>query len=192
MFRTYIDTIYQTICDNSSFEFYGEDLKAAGTYTHLISNSESCDTTIVLFLSIVPTYSEQITAEITQGESYTLNNKTYTMAGTYYDTLTASNGCDSVITLILSVKSGIEEINNNNGIIIYPNPAKDYITIENIECSTEHITINIYDTQGKLVLSEIKPMATTYTLNTTSLHSGVYYVNILSNNQTISHKLIIK
>ncbi|MBR1774247.1 MAG: choice-of-anchor J domain-containing protein [Bacteroidales bacterium] len=185
------DTIYQTICDNSSFEFYGEDLKAAGTYTHLISNSESCDTTIVLFLSIVPTYSEQITAEITQGESYTLNNKTYTMAGTYYDTLTASNGCDSVITLILSVKSGIDDITNNNEIIIYPNPAKDFVVIKNIECSTEYITINIYNTQGKLILSEIKPKATTYTINTTSLPEGVYYVNILSDNQIISRKLII-
>ncbi|MBR1774248.1 MAG: T9SS type A sorting domain-containing protein [Bacteroidales bacterium] len=186
------EILEETICDNTSYTFADEILTKTGIYTKKFTSFSNCDSIVELHLTVLPTYTEQITAEITQGESYTLNNKSYTMAGTYYDTLTASNGCDSVITLILSVKSGIEEINNNNGIIIYPNPAKDYITIENIECSTEHITINIYDTQGKLVLSEIKPMATTYTLNTTSLHSGVYYVNILSNNQTISHKLIIK
>ena len=46
---------------------------------------------------------------ICQGSSYTFNNRNITEAGTYYDTLTAVNGCDSIVTLILQVSKPKED-----------------------------------------------------------------------------------
>jgi len=47
-------------------------------------------------------------------DSYTLNGQTYTQSGTYTQTLTAANGCDSTITLNLTLNfTGIDELGTN-------------------------------------------------------------------------------
>lgn len=43
------------------------------------------------------------TADICQGQTYTVGSSTYTMAGTYTDTIPLPGGCDSVITTTLTV-----------------------------------------------------------------------------------------
>ena len=129
-----------------------------------------------------------IYAKIDEGTAYKDYGFDVTQAGTHVLTLQTADGCDSIITLYLQFTSSIEDIPETKIISIYPNPAKDVVVIENVVCSTEHITINVYDTQGRLVLSETKPNATSYTLNTTSLKSGVYYINI----GNITQKLIIQ
>ena len=73
---------------------------------------------------------------------------------------------------------GIDDVAEGNIISVYPNPTKDFVVIENVECNAEHMTINVYDAQGRLILSETKPNATSYTLNTTSLKTGVYYITV--------------
>ena len=129
-----------------------------------------------------------IYAKIDEGTAYKDYGFDVTQAGTHVLTLQTADGCDSIITLYLQFTSSIEDIPETKIISIYPNPAKDVVVIEDVVCSTEHITINLYDTQGRLVLSETKPNATSYTLNTTSLKSGVYYINI----GNITQKLIIQ
>jgi hypothetical protein len=44
-------------------------------------------------------------------DSYTLNGQTYTQSGTYTQTVPAANGCDSTITLNLTLNfTGIDEL----------------------------------------------------------------------------------
>lgn len=50
-----------------------------------------------------------ITVNICKGEEYDFNDRTLTASGVYYDTLTAVNGCDSIIELTLNV-SPVNEI----------------------------------------------------------------------------------
>ncbi|MBR1774915.1 MAG: leucine-rich repeat domain-containing protein [Bacteroidales bacterium] len=87
-------------------------------------------------------------------------------------------------------ESSLQGANELPQIQIYPNPAKDVIIIENVVCSTDYITINIYDNKGGLVLTETKPNATTYTLNTTLLKSGVYYLRLVGVENSRVFKLI--
>lgn len=44
-----------------------------------------------------------LTATICQGEEYTFNGLQLTQSGAYYDTLVATNGCDSIIKLTLTI-----------------------------------------------------------------------------------------
>ncbi|MCO5279621.1 MAG: hypothetical protein M9931_01040 [Chitinophagales bacterium] len=44
-----------------------------------------------------------INQSICTGQSYSFNGQTLTQQGIYFDTLTNANGCDSLITLNLSV-----------------------------------------------------------------------------------------
>jgi hypothetical protein len=62
---------------------------------------------------VVVTVLENATSSLTQTalDSYTLNGQTYTQSGTYIQTVPAANGCDSIITLNLSLGfTGIDEL----------------------------------------------------------------------------------
>jgi hypothetical protein len=66
--------------------------------------------------TVVVTVLENATSTLTQTalDSYTLNGQTYTQSGTYTQTLTAANGCDSTITLNLTLNfTGIDELGTN-------------------------------------------------------------------------------
>jgi len=63
--------------------------------------------------TVVVTVLENATTSLTQTalDSYTLNGQTYTQSGTYIQTVPAANGCDSIITLNLSLGfTGIDEL----------------------------------------------------------------------------------
>ncbi len=76
-----------------------------GTYTvtyTLNGTAYTCPYTTSVTINASSTSSNM--ASICQGGSYTFNGTTYTTAGTYTAKLTNSKGCDSVATLVLSVK----------------------------------------------------------------------------------------
>ena len=56
-----------------------------------------------LTLTILPTFTTDLTESICDGGSYTVGTSTYTTAGTYSDVLTAGNGCDSTVNLTLTI-----------------------------------------------------------------------------------------
>jgi hypothetical protein len=63
--------------------------------------------------TVVVTVLENATSTLTQTalDSYTLNGQTYTQSGTYTQTIPAANGCDSTITLNLTLNfTGIDEL----------------------------------------------------------------------------------
>ncbi len=82
------------------------DWNATGPYTlQLIecnNGATVCDTANIT-VTILPTAQSSITQTICQGQSYL----GYTTSGTFTNTYTAANGCDSVRTLVLTVVSGI-------------------------------------------------------------------------------------
>jgi len=66
--------------------------------------------------TVVVTVLENSASTLTETalDSYTLNGQTYTQSGTYTQTLTAANGCDSTITLNLTLNfTGIDELGTN-------------------------------------------------------------------------------
>ena len=92
------------ICVNESYDFNGEILTQSGQYTDTLSSVAGCDSIILLDLSVLPNFEEQLNIEICEGEVFNYNGNTYDEAGNYQDTLTSVNGCDSVINIALSFK----------------------------------------------------------------------------------------
>ncbi len=71
----------------------------------------------------------------------------------------------------------------NTGFKLFPNPAKQHVTIENSGNETFN-TINLYGLQGKLIETFVLDHASkSYTLSLPQLAKGMYYLGI-SNNQT--------
>ncbi|MFN8315908.1 MAG: T9SS type A sorting domain-containing protein [Chitinophagales bacterium] len=93
----------QTICANEVFTFNGVDLNTAGTYLDTLSAANGCDSVVTLTLNVLPTATGAFTQTICANEVFTFNGVDLNTAGTYLDTLSAANGCDSVVTLTLNV-----------------------------------------------------------------------------------------
>jgi gliding motility-associated-like protein len=82
----------------------GDSTKTAGIYNILLKSSAGCDSIFNrITLVIKPISTKSLSYSICQGESVKVGNSTYKTTGTFKDTLTARNGCDSIITTTLKV-----------------------------------------------------------------------------------------
>ena len=101
--------IYQTICENTVYNFFGQDLNAPGVYDHTIQTQYGCDSTIHLHLENWDIYETPITQHFCQGSAYDFFGQQLSASGIYYHTLESVHGCDSVIRLNL-VQDPIYEV----------------------------------------------------------------------------------
>ncbi len=101
---------------------------------------------------------------------------TYTTSGIYNDTILNAAGCDSIITIDLTMSfTGISEYKLGS-IELYPNPSTEKITISVNENFLAY-PIMIMDQAGRVVIkSEVVALETE--IDITKLKSGIYYVKI--------------
>lgn len=95
--------VEKTICKGQSFVWGGNTYNQSGSYSHTEISTSGCDSTVVLQLNVVTVLKESLAAAICQGKTYTFNGQTLTKAGIYIDSLKSFGGCDSLVTLALSV-----------------------------------------------------------------------------------------
>jgi PKD repeat protein len=113
-------------------------------------------------------------------------------AGTFvisYDYIDA-NLCSATATQTVSVSlcTGIKDLTSSN-ISVYPNPAKDAISVSMDASLVNHTTIELYDAIGKLVIVEkvVNPQ-TTIIIN--SFAKGIYTVRIVSEGKQTTKRFI--
>ena len=96
-----------SICPSGyPYSWNGNSYNAPGTYTFHLNNAVGCDSVATLVLSSKLASSFATSKSICPSEfPYTWNNNTYNAAGTYTVHLTNAAGCDSAVTLTLSVKT---------------------------------------------------------------------------------------
>ena len=75
------------------------------------------------------------------------------------------------VSVQLKNGSGVANVENNNAVRVYPNPASDYTFVEGAADE-----IRVYDLTGRLVLTQTAAGEKTM-LNVTSLHTGVYTIH---------------
>ena len=79
----------------------------SGTYFDTLLNTSGCDSVIIYQVSIRENDTNFISARICNKDAYYFNNQYVSIPGTYEDTLTSINGCDSLIVLSLTVTNPI-------------------------------------------------------------------------------------
>ena len=90
-----------TECDSYYWAEADTTITASGTYKHIFSTVEGCDSIVTLPVTIKESTGGQET-RVACG-SYKWNGKEYTESGDYTITMEAENGCDSVATLHLTI-----------------------------------------------------------------------------------------
>ena len=96
-----------TICNGRSYSFNGINRTTTGSYLDTLINSLGCDSIVTLNLTVRTASTGSFAASICSGASYNFNGINRTTSGSYLDTLINSLGCDSVVTLHLSVTSSV-------------------------------------------------------------------------------------
>ena len=232
-----------TACD--SYEFNGQTYTTSGTYTATLVNAAGCDSTATLVLTINNSNTATVEATICAGESYEFNGQTYTATGTYTATLENAAGCDSVVTLTLTVRpantpieetvtlnnnelpyeyqgqeytafgtyqitgedeygcpqeyvltlvhnSGINEVESEYSIALYPNPTTSNATLS-VKGLNEEATVIVTDQAGRVISTTTLALGQeTMEVETSKLASGVYYIRIQTANSVRTEKLIRK
>jgi hypothetical protein len=96
-------SIAQTVCFGGSTTFNGATLTQSGVFKDTLTSVTGCDSILTLTFTVRPRIATSITQPICNGSAITFNGQTITTAGTYLDTLTSVNGCDSFITLNVTI-----------------------------------------------------------------------------------------
>ncbi len=179
-------TVNETACEN--YTWNGTTYSQSGQYSYQTTNVNGCDSTVTLNLTInQPSSSTQNQISL-DSYTWTVNNQTYTQSGTYTAVIPNAAGCDSTITLNLTLSfTGIDE-QENSKIIISPNPAIDYFMV----IAPEELigeSYSIIDLNGK-TLKKGTLMQKEQKIEIGNLSEGMYMFKI--NNETEQTFRIIK
>ena len=103
-------TLEENICSGTSYEFNGKQYNKTGVYVDTLSSLVTgCDSITKLVLTVNPPITAQVNAYTCIGHPYyfTPRYPSLTLSGTYMDTVKTAEGCDSIVTLTLTVAESI-------------------------------------------------------------------------------------
>lgn len=177
---------------NSNYPVYWNDTLSNGTfvtptttssYVAVATSGVDCSTTSTLTITV-----NEATAgstSISGMDSVEINGITYYQDGVFTQTLTNANGCDSILTITVSLDfTSINEFTSNFS--ISPNPTSDVIYIKSdAGKNTKYVISNL---EGKTILF-FETTNDNYLVDVSKLRSGSYILKNIESNQT---QLLIK
>jgi hypothetical protein len=96
------------------------------------------------------------------------------------------------IELARNVPTSITENNMEDFINVFPNPAKDFVTIDLKNINDKINLVNLLNSQGQSVYSEnINKVANTWNVPLQELPDGIYFLQIQTNNGIVARKIIV-
>src|SRR4029078_3756391 len=108
-------TTNTTICASQlPYIWNGQTINIAGTYTANLTAANGCDSIATLILKVNTAFASVTTIALCpNGFPYTWNGQTITAAGTYTANLIAVSGCDSIATLVITIKPALTSTTNS-------------------------------------------------------------------------------
>jgi hypothetical protein len=147
--------------------------QTSGSYVLNGASNEGCLGTDTVYVSVNDASSNTISESGI--DSYTINGQTYTASGTYTQVLTNAVGCDSLLTINLTLDfTGLNE--NQQQFSCYPNPVKDVLVVSVLPELIGR-ELEMMNVEGKRVLSQLLK-STNQAINVQHLPAGVYFLEI--------------
>lgn len=105
-------TFNATVCEGESYtldNFNIQNATASGVYKQKLQGVNTCDSVVVLNLTVLPKLRTEITQTICQGDFYEFNGVKYYTNTIKTDTLkSVVSGCDSIVSLYLTVNAMLQ------------------------------------------------------------------------------------
>ena len=183
----------QAACE--TYTWNGNTYTQSGKYNFTTTNKAGCDSTATLELTI--NLAKTGTDIKTACASYTwMDGKTYTASNTTAThKLIAKNGCDSIVTLNLTIKSeaecklGINEV-DSKALQLFPNPFTDKLELVFDSELENSGTIEVFDNTGKLLINQpIKKFEKTIQIGS-DLIPGNYNLRVSRGKLNVTYTII--
>jgi len=213
--KTY-STTAQTICASElPYAWNGLVITSAGTYTKNLNGINTCDSIATLNLAVntldlTTSYSAGVLSANATNASYTWINcatntpvsgqtsQTFspTVNGNYAVIVNANNCSDTSACFNVSDLSVNDIHSALNNVSVYPNPTNNLVNVKIVSNENSTVAIELVDALGKLVQNtknhDVMIGENLFEMNTQELNDGVYFISILSGNNSSKIKLIVK
>ena len=172
----------EVCAEDLPYLFNGSPLSVSGQYTAVFSNSLGCDSTVTLNLTVNSPQPTFIEATICEGETYEMGGLSFSQNGIFPLTFQNAQGCDSLVTLTLTVLV-------SNTIIASPGTISCFLPTVTLDGSFSTVGANVFyfwETLDGLICSDPSlPVVAvcaggTYTLTVTNAQNGVECVSSAS------------
>ncbi len=158
--RSAVTSIMDTICQGDRYQQNGFDTLPTQYGTvymqQRLQTVQGCDSTVNLVLTVNRSYEIPTVAATCDNVPYEWRGRQYEQAGTYYDTLQASTGCDSVFVLTLTLNPTYEVFVEDSALRehAYTNYGLNFTPMEegDFEYSIQYYTADGCDSIVKLTL----------------------------------------
>ena len=179
----------------------------AGTYQVIGYNEAGCNAMASTIVSIWQPATSEFSVECSDS-CYTWNDQSYCTSGDYTQTLQTVHGCDSVVTLHLTITVGIEDHNLGASMTVYPNPTTGIV---NVQCTMNNVqeeTVDflVYDAFGRLLRSTDGVETQNFASLQTDTHGssvqtqidlfrfapGIYFVKAVANGKDVAVRKVVK
>ena len=185
--RTLILTVQPTVSTSESIAACDswQDFTTDTTLIDTLATTYGCDSIHTMVVNI--NYSVETTVFDSATSEYTWHGEVYTESGTYTWTGTSAEGCDSTVTLTLTISStGIPFVEgNNSGLDVYPNPTSRLLTVI---ADDEVLRVEVYDLAGR----KVKSFDKTNIISLDGLPSGSYTLKIQLHHGAALRRVILR
>lgn len=189
--------VHDVACEGRPYSGYGInglDVTADTVVTITSRTADAlCDSVTVVYIAYRPAQSSEFSDTITEGDTYDWNDNTYTTAGDYTATFQDQYGCDSVVTLHLVVKTGVDNAMAAEALIrVVPNPAHaGQATLVFVSGTGPIARVEVINSFGAII-SAWEPVSTPIDL-TAPATAGVYHVRVITTDGRVAiAKLIVQ
>ena len=166
----------------------------AGTWQVIGYNEAGCSTMASVTVNVWQPVASEFTVECPDS-CYVWNEQSYCSSGDYTQTLQTVHGCDSVVTLHLTITVGIDDYETAGIMTVYPNPTSNIL---NVQCTMNNVQlsgteIHIVDMYGKLVRTvDTRHGTSLQRIDISDLANGVYFVKLMAEDRVIAVRKVVK
>lgn len=117
---------------------------------------------------------------------------TATAPGTYWVTVSGSNGCSFTDSVEISIFTGIQLLSSSDKIQAYPNPANDLLTVNYTGADA---IARIIDIKGRIISEQIMKAASGISVasfDLSNVETGLYFIQVLNKEDVLTMKLVVQ
>ncbi len=174
-------------------------VSTAGTYQVIGYNAAGCNTMASATVNVWQPAASEFSVECPDS-CYTWNGQDYCTSGEYTQTFQTVHGCDSVVTMHLTITVGIDDYNLGASMTVYPNPTTSVV---NVQCTMNNgqageVEFQLFDAFGRLLRStdgvETQNFASLQTARIDLSHyaAGVYFVKAVADGNVVAVRKVVK
>jgi hypothetical protein len=144
--------------------------------------------------AITPEYPEGIYAYYATVDENHNSAYPYAVGPTFYGNVVAENvNTINEDTINYDSSLGIESFNESNlNLVIYPNPAQDFIAIQS-NMVNENLKLELINELGQVIITnQILQGSTLSIMEIHTLYNGIYFLRVYKQNNSKTYKIIIK